>query len=103
MEDNNLMLSNSLWKDNSKITNNKLQIGQQQQEGQQLVPNQQQNQQELQREQQDVKKKMKRKKRKHEMDGLMIKVNVSLIYGMKNKIFCTLPDVIKLGVASKFK
>ena len=37
------------------------------------------------------------------MDGLMIKVNVSLIYGMKNKIFCTLPDVIKLGVASKFK
>ena len=51
----------------------------QQQEGQQLrviqqpVPNQQQNQ-------------MKRKKRKHEIDGLMIKVNVSLIYGVKNKI-----------------
>ena len=51
----------------------------QQQEGQQLrviqqpVPNQPQNQ-------------MKRKKRKHEIDGLMIKVNVSLIYGVKNKI-----------------
>ena len=31
----------------------------------------------------------------------MIKVNVSLIYSVKNKICWTLTDVIKLGVASK--
>ena len=51
------------------------------------MPNQQQNQQQPQREQQkDVKEDEEKKKRKHEIDGLMIKVNVSLIYGVKNKI-----------------
>ena len=49
------------------------------------------------------KRRWREKKRKHEIDGLMIKVNVSLIYGVKNKISWTLIDVIKLGVAPKLK
>ena len=49
------------------------------------------------------KRRWREKKRKHEIDGLMIKVNVSLIYGVKNKICWTFPDVIKFGVALKLK
>ena len=92
MEDNNLMFNNILWKVNSKITKQTLNRTQQQ-EGQQLrviqqpVPNQQQNQQQLQcKQQKDVKEDEEKKKKTHEVDGLMIKVNVSLIYGVKNKV-----------------
>ena len=44
------------------------------------------NQQQPQREQQKAVKEDEGKKRKHEIDGRMIKVNVSLIFGVKNKI-----------------
>ena len=44
------------------------------------------NQQQPQREQQKAVKEDEGKKRKHEIDGLMIKVNVLLIFGVKNKI-----------------
>ena len=50
------------------------------------INSQQQNQQQPQHEQQKDVKEDEEKKRKHEIDGLIIKVNVSLIYGVKNKI-----------------